>query len=112
MLSKTDKRSRLKVKSIGTNNRFYRDGLQFCELFNKYFSSVSTKNHKTIPSPTSEDDFSYCLRNIQLRTTFSFPTIQLTEVESTILSLKKNKTHISTYHYRMLKNISSLYPHC
>ena len=107
-MSKTDKKSRLEVKSIVKDNRIYTDGLQICELFNEYFSSVSTKIHDSIPSPTSEDDFSYYLRNIRMSTTFSFSTIQITEVETTILSLKENKTHISTYPNRILKYISNL----
>ena len=61
------------------------------------FSSVSSKIHESIPSPISEDDFSYYLRNIQMSTPFSSPTTQITEGESTILSLKENKTHVSTY---------------
>ena len=77
--------------SIVRDNRIYTDGLQTCEFFNKYFSSVSTKIHESFPSPSSEDDFSYYLRNIQISTTFSFSMIQITEVENTILSLKEKK---------------------
>ena len=72
VLSKMEKRSRLEVKSILNDNRIYTDGLQICELFNKYFSSVSSKIHESIPSPTSENDFSYYLRNIQISSYFSF----------------------------------------
>ena len=96
------------MKSIVNYNRIYADGIQIREFFNKYFSSVSSKIHESIPSPTSEDDFSCYLRNIQMSTTSSFSTIQITDVVSTIISLNENKTVISTYPNRILTCISNL----
>ena len=65
-MSRTDKKSRLEMKLLINDNRIYTHSLEICELFNKHFSSVSSKTHESIPAPISEDDFSYYVRNIQM----------------------------------------------
>ena len=69
--------------------------------------SVNLSLHKI-----SEDDFSYYLCNIQMSTPFSLLTIQITDVENTILSLKENETHFTTYPNKILKHFSNLVSYC
>ena len=108
VLSRTGNRSRLEIKSIIKDNRIYKDGFEICELFNDFFTSVSSRIHDSIPPPISEDEFSYYLQDIQVTTQFEFSPIQIEEIENTILSLKENKSHISTYPNKSLKIISNL----
>ena len=45
----------------------------------------------------SENEFSYHLDDIQVDTLCEFQLVLFYEIERTILSLKENKSHISTY---------------
>ena len=54
------------------------------------------------------DEFLYCPQDTQVNTQFEFSPIQFDEFESTILSLKENTYHISTYPNKILKLISCL----
>ena len=58
---------------------------------------MRSKFHESIPPPLSDDEFLYCLRDVHVNTPFGFPSVQNNEVESTFISLKDNKSHLSTY---------------
>ena len=108
VFSKTEKRSRCEVKSIISDNRFYTDSFEICKLFNEFFSPLSIRIHESIPPPLSDDGCSYYLRNVYVNAKFEFSSIQIIEIESTVLSLKGNKSDISTYLIKILKLIGNL----
>ena len=58
LLSKTGNRSRLEIKLIIKNNRINTNGFEICEMFNDFFTSVSSRIHDSIPPPIPEDEFS------------------------------------------------------
>ena len=77
-------------------------------MFNDFFTSLRRRIQKFIPQPISEDKVSYHLQDIQANTQFEFLPIQNDDIESTVLSLKENKSHISTYPNKILNFISIL----
>ena len=104
MLCKTGNGSRLKIKSIIKGKRFYIDGFEVCEFSNDFCTLISSRIRKSIPPAVSEDEFLHYLQDIQVNTPFDFSPIQFDETESTILSLKENNSHISTYPNKNLKS--------
>ena len=80
VLSKTSNRSRLEIKTIVSDNRIYTDGFEICEIFNDFFTSVSSRVHESIPPLMSEDEFSYYLQDIQVNTFFELSPIHIDEI--------------------------------
>ena len=85
---------RLEMKSIINNNKINTDVSLICEVFNDKFSLVVSRIHETIPPLSSANEFSYYLHDIQVNTPLTFSSVQISEVGSTIFSLKENKAHI------------------
>ena len=97
------------MKSIIETNRMYTDGLQNRRHFNKYFSfRLAVKSMNISLHQYLKKNFPISFVIFRWVPLFIFNDIQIAEVESIFLSLKENKTRVSTYANKILKYISDL----
>ena len=94
-----NEKNRLKIKPTFSDKKIFTDS------FDAFFTSVGSEIHESIPPPQSNEEFSNYIREVHVNTPFEFSSIQFNEVRSTLLSLKDNKSHISTYPIKILKLI-------
>ena len=72
------------------------EGFENCVLLNIFFFIVSSSFVESGPSSLSKNGFSNYLRGMQVNTRDEFSPVQTNENECTIISLKKNKSRVST----------------
>ena len=73
------------------DNIIYTKKSQVWQLFNDFFALVGKIVRGAVPLPSSEDEFSNYHHENQLNTPFTFSSVQVSEVESLILSLNGKK---------------------
>ena len=83
------------MNSIKINDVTYTDEYDIFQQFKDYFSTIDKKEHETDTS--TNEDFSNYRNESQSTHSIKFYRVSVQESENEIMSLKSNRSHISTY---------------